>query len=923
MQVKAMVRMRKSGLGIVLLLLIAVGLGFWIYPNIDQFKALPYTKEASLSYLSRASAGPDGSLDVIGDSRQELTRINGKGEMKEQLQQSLDSSARHDYTDVVTAPDGTMYVLETVLDGYGLYVQEEQIIQYLPGDSVGTTLYTFKGDGTNKRVGQIKGVQVSGDSVYFYLDEQSRITLNRISAKDSAPEELFSFEMEKNRYMSEIVGYEPGQIFYSSKRGAIFNVLKDGSTKLVYPLDTMDRTRKNFPERLQLHENGRLYFIDRLLNAVTSMKAADSSDLRTDIAEADLASLAPDAENLEIMDVTIDAAGGLSMALDDRIITISADKTATEAISHLTYNRSSIWQGWLTWAAGALFLIVVGLLVRMIYIHLLNRRISLFFKQVFAIVPILVIAMVLLSNFIYDSFSSRMEDEMQRQLSLLARNGQNIINGDQLNRLTSPRDYMNEDYQAISKKMNFLFESEDAVNRKGLYSTLYKYENGEMFIMMDDDDGVNMYKPFQLEEADQQVVKTGEIVSGRWEDTTGKWLYAIGPIYDSTGKLVGIYETGRDMNVLYQANQTIYMSVMRNIGYISIGVIVLVLAVTYYLLSSLRKLRRSVMEMANGNWDVKVHIRAQDEVGDLGEQFNRMALHIRTYIKDITSFSEASHRFVPQQFFKYLGKKGITDIHLGDQVQQNMAVMVANIRSFNQLSKQLTPKQNFDFMNSFLKRFSPFVRKEEGLISKYLGAGFMALFPARSDDALRAAVAIRRELSSFNDSLLASGHSPVDMGMAIHKGPLMLGIVGEEQRMEGNVISDDVNITATLERMSDTMGASILVTRTFFDQLRSPERFRHRLLGRVRIDGKDEPLELVDVYEGDSDSVRALKERTKAMFERGVTLCQEGRFFDARETFIEVIKVNRFDKAAKLYFYLCDEYYQRGAVEGWNGTLAV
>lgn len=918
-----MVRMRKSGLGILLLLLIAVGLGFWIYPNIDQFKALPYTKETSLSYLSRASAGPEGSLDMIGDSRQEIIRIGDKGEMKEQLRQSLDSGARHDYTDIATAADGTMYVLDTVLDGYGLYVQEERIIQYLPGDTTGKLLYTFKGNGTNKRVGQIKGLQVSGDSVYFYVDEESRITLRRIPATGGEPEHLLNFDMPKDRYMSEIVGYEAGEIFYSSKRGAIFKVEKDGGSKLVYPLETMDRTRKNFPERLLLHENGRIYFVDRLLNAVTSMKAADSSDLRTEVDEAVLAELAPDAENLEIMDVTIDAGGGLQMALDDRILSISADKTNTEAITSLIYNRSSIWKGWLTWSAAALFIIALALIVRMIYIYWLNRRISLFFKQIFAIVPILVIAMVLLSNFIYDSFSSRMEDEMQRQLSLLARNGQNIISGDQLNRLTSPRDYMNEDYQAISKKMNFLFESEDAATRKGLYSTLYKYENGEMFIMMDDDDGVNMYKPFQLEEADQQVVKTGEIVSGRWEDGTGKWLYAIGPIYDSTGKLVGIYETGRDMNVLYQANQTIYKSVMRNIGYISIGVIVLVLAVTYYLLSSLRKLRRSVMEMANGNWDVKVHIRAQDEVGDLGEQFNRMAHHIRTYIKDITSFSEASHRFVPQQFFKYLGKKGITDIHLGDQVQQNMAVMVANIRSFNQLSKQLTPKQNFDFMNSFLKRFSPFVRKEEGLISKYLGAGFMALFPARSDDALRAAVAIRRELSSFNDSLQASGHSPVDMGMAIHKGPLMLGIVGEEQRMEGNVISDDVNITATLERMSDTMGASILVTRTFFEQLRSPERFRHRMLGRVRIDGKDEPLELVDVFEGDSDSVRAMKERTRAMFERGIALCQEGRFFDARETFIEVIKVNRFDKAAKLYFYLCDEYYQRGAVEGWNGTLAV
>ncbi|MNZ66792.1 Adenylate cyclase 1 [compost metagenome] len=580
-------------------------------------------------------------------------------------------------------------------------------------------------------------------------------------------------------------------------------------------------------------------------------------------------------------------------------------------------------KGWMTWLAAALLLATLLLLLRLIYVNVMNRRISLFFKQVFAFVPILVIAMVMLTNFISTSFSGKMQEEMQRELALLALNGQNLINGDQLNRLTSPDDYMNEDYQSIRNKMSSLFERENPADRKGLYSTLYKYENGGIFIIMDDDDGVNMYKPFPVTEENLPVVRDGGVVTGETEDATGKWMYAFGPVYDSTGTIVGVYETGRDLNVLYQTNETINKSIARNIGLISMILIVLVLAVTYYLLSSLRKLRSSVMEMVNGNWDVKVNIRSQDEVGDLGEQFNRMALHIRTYIKDITSFSEASHRFVPQQFFKYLGKKGITDIHLGDQVEQNMAVMVANIRSFYQLSKELSPERNFDLMNGFLKRFSPYVREEEGLISKYMGAGFMALFPARNEDALRAAVAIRRQLSDYNETLKRAGFAPVDLGIAIHKGPLMLGIVGEEQRMEGNVISDDVNITATLESMSETLGASILITRTYFDHLRAPERFRSRTLGRVKIEGKDDPVELIDVYEGDSDTERHLKERTKSMFERGIMLCQEGRFFDARETFIEVIKINRFDKAAKLYFYLCDEYYQKGAAEGWNGTLAV
>lgn len=917
-----MVFMRKSPI-ILLLLVIAVGLGWLVSANRTQLDTLPFERERPFTYLSKVSLGPDGLVHAIADSRKELIQMGGDNVLKTDVKLGEADGRSHGFTEVAAADDGSMIALDTVLDDYGLYVQEEQLIRYVPGDETGTVLYTYKGTGSNKRIGVIKGVQAEGEYLYFYIDEADKgIGMHRVPVTGGAAEELFRFQLPEDRFLSEIAGYEIGSIYYSTRRGAVYHVADTGTSDRIYPLPETERSSRNFPEALQLHE-GRLYFIDRLVNAVTSLNVAEPSDIRTEWTEAQLSEQAGGAENLEMMDLAIDAQNGMRLALDDRIVSVPKDGKGSRVVSTLSYGGSEVRQSWLIWSAAVLLVIVAAAALRMIYVHWLGRRLSLFFKQVFAIVPILVISMFLLSNFIYDSFSGRMEEDMQRQLSLLARNGQSIIDGDRLNRLTSPSDYGNEDYEALRSKMNFLYENEDPSVRQGLYSTLYKYEKDEFFLIMDDDDGANMFKPFALSDTNRPVVESGEIVTEQWEDSTGKWMYAIGPVYDSAGNIVGVYETGSDLNVVHQSNATIYQSILRNIGLISLIIIALVLGVTYWLLRSLRKLRKSVMEMASGNWDVKVNIRSQDEVGDLGEQFNRMAQHIRTYIKDITTFSEASHRFVPQQIFKYLGKKGITEVHLGDQVQGNMSVMVTGIRSFNQLSKQLSPKQNFDFMNGFLKRFSPFVRQEEGLISKYLGAGFMALFPGRADDAIRAAIAIRRELAAYNESLQATGFRPVEMGMAIHKGPLMLGIVGEEQRLEGNVISDDVNVTTALERLSDTMGSSLLVTKTFFEQLRAPERIRFRYLGRIGMEGKDESLELYDVYEGDSDKERQLKDRTKATFEKGIRLCQEGRFFDARETFVEVIKVNRFDKAAKLYFYLCDEYYQKGSSEGWNGTLAV
>lgn len=910
-----------------LLLLLSIALAVLSVYRIESVHGLssaPWTDGFALQNLSRAAESPNDTLVAISDSKQRIVKLSSDSVLQANITRSAsESSQRRDFTEVATDGAGNIYAIDTVLDNYGLYVLREQIVKYDPDGKHRTVLYDWESDGSAKRIGHLKALQVQHNDLIFFVSETDRVSLMQISLAGGQPQEKFSFTLPANRYMSEIVGTSPGQIYYSTKKGSIFQVSESGESTRVYPLENMERTRLNFPERLSLGQGGRLTFVDRLFNAVTTLEPGSTDGIRVLAANDALERSAPGAEGYELTDVVSTADGGFIATLSDRVLRFDANAKLNASWTQAEFAREEITAEWLRWS----LLIAAALLVlyslRAVYIHTMGRKLSLFFKMIGVTAPVIVACMFLLANFIYDSFSARMEEQMQRELALLARNGQNLIDGDALTRIESPENYRDEDYTAIREKMNFLFEGEYANDRQGLYSTLYKYEDGQLYIIMDDDDGVNMFKPFEKSEENEAVLNDGIVVTGQWEDANGKWFYAIGPVYDASGQVVGIYETGRDMSVLEQANRKIYTNIVQNIVIITSVLLLVILLVTFVLLSSLRKLRRSVMAMADGNWDTEVKLRSRDEVGALGEQFNRMARYIRQYIADITQFSEASFRFVPQQIFKSLGKKGILDIRLGDQVQQNMAVLVANLRDFHRYAQTLSPKDNFDFMNSFLRRFGPIVREEDGLISKYLGAGFMALYPGYAEQALQSAITIRRELGRYNEDRRKAGYEPVDIGIAIHKGPLMLGIIGEERRWEGNVISDDVHLTALLEKLSEDLGSTVLVTKTFFEQLREPERFRHRSLGRITPDGHGEAVELIDVYEGDPDTIRQAKDRTKALFERGLLLCQEGRFFDARETFVEVIKLNRLDKAAKLYFYLCDEYYQKGAQAGWNGTLAM
>jgi class 3 adenylate cyclase len=355
-----------------------------------------------------------------------------------------------------------------------------------------------------------------------------------------------------------------------------------------------------------------------------------------------------------------------------------------------------------------------------------------------------------------------------------------------------------------------------------------------------------------------------------------------------------------------------------------IGVILLVAIalMTFLLLSSIGKLRRYVNLVASGEWDARVDIRTRDEVAELGERFNMMADSIRRYIREVTRLSNAYFRFVPQQFLKVLGKTNMTEVQLGEQQKRRMTVLVCYMRNFPEFSAKLTTEENFRFINSFLKTFGPVIREFGGFTSRYLGPGMLSMFPNHPVSALKAAGKLRAVLEEYNGRRAQSGYEPVEIGIAIHTGDVMLGIIGEEQRLEGSVVSHHVQMTLDLERISAKLGVFVLITEDMLRESGAIEGHCRRL-GLFKIDEDQPPVELYDWFEGDPEHIRKLKSETKSQFEAAVETFQQGRFYEAREGFVAVVKKNRYDLAAKMYFFECDKYYQTGISEEWNYALRI
>ncbi|WP_261302815.1 adenylate/guanylate cyclase domain-containing protein [Paenibacillus andongensis] len=921
--------MKKSIAALLLVLLLLGAAGTYLSLNRDSFSLWPFNQSMPFDGLSKAVSDRQNNLFVIDNAKKTIHKLNSQGVLQFSITSETGKNGEvYRFNDMAVDDQGYLYTIRTLLDPYGIAVKSEQIVRYRPDGQFDRSLFTEEYDSQTKRyrLGSLRNVQVREGVVYFFNDEVHQLTLYQAPIGDtssSEPKSIYTIKLPENKYVSEADGYKPGEIYYSTRSGEIYRAFGDGRSELVYPLPGLDRTRRNFPESLHLDNQGRLVFIDFNSKSISRLDPKQpyiiEGLVNEDKAKASGVELAFDATNS-----SIGQDGSLIIVETAQINRRLPDGTITPSMVEAQFSEAMKTKAILLWSIAIAGILLVLYATKLVFFNLLQRRLPLMMKQIFILVPVIAVSMILLSTVIYTSFSKKMEEETFSELTLLAKNGgQNLIDGDKLESLTSPLDYNGTIYQSFRKKIQSVFDNNDQDDNQGFYKAVYKYENGVIYRILEDDDGMHMFNPFLPTPENQQVVLQGKPATGQWQDFSGEWRYAIAPIFNSAGKIVGVFETSKNLDGILKHRQLVLQSIIRNIAFISIGLLLVLFLMTYVLLSSIRKLRNSVGEIAKGNWDAVVTINTRDEVSDLGDSVNTMAARIRDYITKVENFSQSYYRFVPQQFLRFLNKESILDVELGDQVEQNMSILIFNIRGFYQLSKRLSPEENFNFVNSFLKRFGPYVRNHQGLMNKYLGAGFMALFPNQADEALRACIEMRKELDIYNSHRAKVGYKPVDFGIGLHKGPLRLGIIGEEQRLEGNVISDGVNLATMLEKMTEPLGASILITDYVVQSLEQPEGFLYRNLGLIQVEGVKEPLHLFDVYQGDPDTIRTLKDKTKALFEQAVTYYQVGRFYDAREAFLMVIKQNRQDKAAQLYFYICDEYFQNGTTAEWNGTLSV
>ncbi|HSH03256.1 MAG TPA: AAA family ATPase [Anaerolineae bacterium] len=282
--------------------------------------------------------------------------------------------------------------------------------------------------------------------------------------------------------------------------------------------------------------------------------------------------------------------------------------------------------------------------------------------------------------------------------------------------------------------------------------------------------------------------------------------------------------------------------------------------------------------------------------------------------------TQAYSRFVPQEILHFLGKEKITQLSLGEQTEAEMAVLFGDVRNFTHLSEQMTPTQTFDFINDLLSQIGPIVRQNNGFIDKYMGDSIMALFPQTADDAVRAAIQMHTSLHQFNQQQQKHQAEPIRIGLGLHTGRLMLGTIGEAERMEGTVIADTVNTASRIEGLTKRYEISLLISGQILNQLTTPEQYHYRFIDKVQVKGKLEVVDIYEIFDGDPPKIKTSKQNTKADFETGALAYHQANFEQTIHHMTTVLAQYPDDRPAQIYHQQAQHHLRMGITPDWDSV---
>lgn len=186
--------------------------------------------------------------------------------------------------------------------------------------------------------------------------------------------------------------------------------------------------------------------------------------------------------------------------------------------------------------------------------------------------------------------------------------------------------------------------------------------------------------------------------------------------------------------------------------------------------------------------------------------------------------------------------------------RRQVTILFADLRGFTALCDRLSPEAVVPVLNGYFERMSAAIAEHHGHVTELVGDGILALFgaleanPWQAQDAVKAALRMRASLQRYNIELNAAGKPTLRMGIGIHSGDVVAGVMGNQRLSKFSVVGDAINVASRVEGLTRIHDVDILITDTVKAAL--AEGFALREMAATPIKGKPEPIRTFAVEPG-------------------------------------------------------------------------
>jgi class 3 adenylate cyclase len=335
-----------------------------------------------------------------------------------------------------------------------------------------------------------------------------------------------------------------------------------------------------------------------------------------------------------------------------------------------------------------------------------------------------------------------------------------------------------------------------------------------------------------------------QLFGGRVEGTDYAQFLQINTPLKLDGAVVAILMLNKFADPVADA---VRMKTMRvtglSVGLFAVG-LVLFAALSVRMLRPLRTLTRVADTVARGDLGVVVpRPRSRDEVGRLARSFEGMLSGLR------------QRDFIRDTFGRYISKEVVDTLldspdglRLGGE-RREITLLVSDLRGFTSLAGRLPPEEVIRILNRYLERVVGILARHRATVDEFQGDGILAFFGAplaAADDPVRAvacAIEMQRAVAALNEEQAAAGLPPLEMGIGLNTGEVIVGNIGSEQRTKYGAVGAAINLAYRIE--SQTLGGQVLLGPRTYELVADVVDVRATL--DVRLKGFDEPLTIHDV----------------------------------------------------------------------------